>query len=118
MEEVVQNMDRIPGMKTKLFNRLASAERNWEDIKGNEGIIAGRNARKRLYEGKVNREEQRERKLEEMITQTAQRSALHAINLEKLLKRKWNEDKDSYFILSNLKTQKQTRRINDLCFNR
>jgi hypothetical protein len=42
MEEVITNMDRIPGMKTKLFHRLASAENAWEDEKGLVGIQAGR----------------------------------------------------------------------------
>ena len=67
MEEVMTSMDRIPGMKNKLFNRLSTAEQAWEEIKGNEGIQAGRNARRRLTELKKNREEVQERKLEEMI---------------------------------------------------
>ena len=61
------NMDRVPGMKTKLYNRLASAEQAWEDEKGADGIMAGRNARRRLFSQKQDREEAQERKLEEMI---------------------------------------------------
>jgi len=41
-------MDKIPGMKNKMFNRLATAESTWENVKGAEGIEAGRNARNRL----------------------------------------------------------------------
>ena len=49
-------MDRVPGMKNKLFNRLATAERGWEDIKGAEGIQGGRQAKYRLNELKKNME--------------------------------------------------------------
>ena len=59
-----------------------------------------------------------EKKLEEMIQQTAQKNALQAINLERLLKKKWSEEKEAYFILSNIRNEKQTTRLNDLCFNR
>jgi hypothetical protein len=43
-------MERVPGMKNKLFNRLATAERGWEDIKGAEGIQGGASAKARLHE--------------------------------------------------------------------
>ena len=112
------NIERIPGMKAKVFNKLSTAEQGWEDMKGYQGITAGREARRRLNELKGSMEDNQEKKLEEMIQQTAQKSALQAINLERLLKKKWSEEKDSYFILSKIGNDKQSRRLNDLCFNR
>jgi len=49
---------------------------------------------------------------------TAQTSALQAINLSQLLKKKWTEERDAYQIQSKLTSAKQQRRLNDLCFNR
>jgi len=76
MEEAISNIDRIPGMKTKVYNKLASAEQGWEEDKGAQGIVAGREARRRLNDLKGSLESQQEKKLEEMIQQTAQKSSL------------------------------------------
>ena len=48
MEEAIGNMDKVPGMKSKVFNKLTNAEQGWEDMKGFAGIAAGRDARRRL----------------------------------------------------------------------
>ena len=71
MEEAIGNIERIPGMKTKVFNRLTNAEQGWEDIKGSQGIMAGREARRRLADIKGTNDNNKEKKLEEMIQQTA-----------------------------------------------
>ena len=90
----------------------------FEEQKGREGILAGQKAQKRLFNLKKTMQTNQEKKLEEMIQQTAQKNALAAINLEKLLKKKWSEEPDAYFILSKVRSDKQSRRLNDLCFNR
>ena len=41
--------------------------------------------------------------LEEMIKHTAQKSALQAINLSQLLKKKWTEERDAYVIMTKIK---------------
>ena len=56
--------------------------------------------------------------LEKLIEDTAAVSALQAINLDQLLRKKWTEEKDSYVVMTKIKTDKQVRRLNDLCFNR
>ena len=53
-----------------------------------------------------------------MIQLTAQTSALQAINLSQLLKKKWTEEPNAYMIMSKIRTQKQINRLNDLCSNR
>ena len=52
MGEVLDSLDRIPGMKTKVFGKLQAAEQSFEDQKGYEGIQAGEKARRRLDEKK------------------------------------------------------------------
>jgi hypothetical protein len=52
--------------------------------------------------------------LDELILKTSKTSALRAINLNKLLSKKWTEEKNAYKILSNIKTEKQSRRIASL----
>lgn len=44
--------------------------------------------------------------LEEMIKHTAQKSALQAINLSQLLKKKWTEERDAYVIMTKIKRDK------------
>lgn len=61
---------------------------------------------------------QAEKDLEDMIETTAQQSAIHAINLSNLLRKKWTEEKDAYIILSKIKTHKQRARLNDMNSNR
>jgi len=56
--------------------------------------------------------------LEKLIEDTAAVSALQAINLDQLLRKKWTEEKDSYVVMTKIRTDKQVRRLNDLCFNR
>ncbi len=59
-------------------------------------------------------EEKTQKLLDELILKTSKTSALRAINLNKLLSKKWTEEKNAYKILSNIKTEKQTRRIANL----
>jgi hypothetical protein len=51
-------------------------------------------------------EEKTQKLLDELILKTSKTSALRAINLNKLLSKKWTEEKNAYKILSNIKTEK------------
>lgn len=79
-----------------------------------EGINAGRVARKRFIQQTKEREERYQKSLDDLILKTSETSALQAINLNQLLKEKWSEEKNSYFIMSNIKTEKQNRRLRTL----
>lgn len=46
-----------------------------------------------------------------MVLETSKTSALSAINLNQLLKKKWIEEKNSYKIMSNVRTEKDQRRL-------
>ena len=56
--------------------------------------------------------------MDKLIEDTAEVSALQAINLDKLLQKKWTDEVGAYRIETNIKSDKQFRRLNDLCFNR
>lgn len=46
-----------------------------------------------------------------MVLETSKTSALSAINLNQLLKKKWLEEKNAWKVMSNVKTEKDTRRL-------
>ena len=79
---------------------------------------AGEKTRVNLVKKKKEMEKAQTDGLDEMIKQTAQKSALQAINLSQLLKKKWTEERNAYVIITKIKSDRQVRRLNDLCFNR
>ena len=79
---------------------------------------AGEKTRINLVKQKKEMEKAQTDGLDEMIKQTAQKSALQAINLSQLLKKKWTEERNAYVIMTKIKSDRQVRRLNDLCFNR
>ena len=80
--------------------------------------MAGQATRMQLAKNKKDREMNQKRNLDKLIKDTAEVSALQAINLDQLLRKKWTDEKDAYVIMTKIKTDKQVRRLNDLCFNR
>ena len=46
-----------------------------------------------------------------MVLDTSKSSALRAINLNQLLKKKWTEEKNSYKLMTKISTEKQNRRL-------
>jgi hypothetical protein len=80
-------------------------------------MIAGMMTRKRLVERRKEMEMQEEKRLDEIIEMTAQKSALQAINLSQLLKKKWTEETNAYEIISKI-DQRKRKRLNDLVSNR
>jgi hypothetical protein len=43
--------------------------------------------------------------------QTSETSALKAMNLNQLLKKKWSEEKNAYQIMSKIQSERQSRRL-------
>lgn len=59
-----------------------------------------------------------DKEVDRMLEQTATHdSAIRAINLAKILKKPWNEEKNAYLIMSKLNNT-QRKKLNDMCFNR
>lgn len=64
------------------------------------------------------KKEKQEKDLEHILERTAVLdSAVRAVGLQKILVPSWNEEKNSYVIMSKL-TEKQKTKLNDLAFNR
>lgn len=108
----------MPGLRAKVFNQVGSMAQQWNDMKGQEGMEAGERTRANLVRRRKEMEKAQSEALGDMIELTAQKSALQAINLSQLLEKKWTEGKDAYVIMTKIKSDKQVRRLNDLCFNR
>ena len=72
----------------------------------------------RVREGaKLSREEE-DKNIENILERTAVLdSAVRAVGLQKMLTKSWNEEKNSYVIMSKL-NQKQKNKLNNLIFNR
>ena len=118
MTSALQQLDKMPGFRAKVFNQLGHAATVYNDEKGLQGQRAGFHTRQQLSLKRREREEEQKRNLDKLIEDTAEVSALQAINLDQLLRKKWTEEKDSYVVMTKIKTDKELRRLNDLCFNR
>ena len=88
-------MDQVEDLKQKFDNE-----------NGRIGTINGERTRQRLARERRIKAAQAEKDVEDMIETTAQQSAIQAINLSNLLRKKWTEEKDAYIILSKIKTYK------------
>ena len=114
MQETVENLKRMPGYKNKIWERIVDMHSTHEIAKGDRGLLAGQAARRRLQDKQKEQMEKAKKGLEDIILETSKTSALQAINLNQLLKKKWSEGKNAYILRSQIKTEAQTRRINDL----
>ena len=85
-----------------------------ESDKGNLGMLRGQQAKQRLQRQRKLAEIENERKIDKLILETSKSSALRAVNLSQLLKKKWTEESNSYQILSSLKDDKMERRVRNL----
>lgn len=77
----------------------------YEQEKGERGLLAGQAARRRLQDKQRELQEKGKKGLEDIILETSKTSALQAINLNQLLKKKWSEEKNAYVLLSNIRTE-------------
>ena len=82
-------------------------ESQYTDQKGQEGIQAGHMTRIHLAQKRKEREQAQKRNLDKLIEDTAEVSALQAINLDQLLRKKWTDEKDAYHIMTKIKTDKE-----------
>lgn len=73
--------------------------------------MAGNIARQRLIQKEKDAEELYNRNIDNMVLEISKTSALSAINVNQLLKKKWLEEKNAYKVMSNVKTEKDMRRL-------
>jgi hypothetical protein len=82
------------------------------------GAKGGEEARERIR-SKLKRDQDEENlKLNRILELTAYQSPLHAMNLEKLLRKSWNEESSSYVVVSRIQNRMQERKLQDLINNR
>jgi hypothetical protein len=82
------------------------------------GTKGGEEARERIR-SKLKRDQDEETlKLNRILELTAYQNPLHAMNLEKLLRKSWNEESSSYVVVSRIQNRMQERKLQDLINNR
>lgn len=101
----------MDGLKNKTLSKLSEYDHQITHEKGVKGSITGRQANINLKRRLRDKEEEFEKNIDELILQTSKTSALRAVNLNELLKKKWSEEKNAYRMMSNIKTDKEDRRI-------
>jgi hypothetical protein len=71
-----------------------------EQEKAEYGMMKGRQAKMNLARSQRLQEIDNDRKIDMLILETSKTSALRAVNLSQLLKKKWTEEKNSYKVMS------------------
>jgi len=72
----------------------------YTDLNGKKGMEEGHKTRIELAKKRKEHEIEQKRNLEKLIEDTASVSALQAINLDQLLRKKWTDQKDAYVIMT------------------
>ena len=96
MFDAMNNLERYPALKNKVWQQLNDFHLQLEQDKGHKGMLAGEMARQRLIQKQKDEEEAYNLNIDNMVLQTSKTSALNAINLNQLLKKKWQEEKNAY----------------------
>lgn len=74
-------MDRLPGLRSRMIEKLGKVAEDYDDLRGKEGVEIGDQIRSRLIQKRRDAEQKAQRELDDMIQLTAQTSALQAINM-------------------------------------
>ena len=109
---------RLLGPRTLVLGSTAASasamEEQMERERGEKGARTGRQAKLKLREQQRHAEEEHARNIETLILETSKTSALRAVNLNQLLKKKWTEERNAYKLLTSIKTDKEDRRVKNL----
>ena len=104
MKTCLDQLEKMPGLRAKVFKDVGQMAAKYNEQKGFEGIVAGQHTRVALAHKRKEREMAQKRNLDKLIEDTAEVSALQAINLDQLLRKKWTDEKDAYVIMTKIKT--------------
>jgi len=105
-------------MRKKLVESMMDLEQQLNEIRAEEGFLAQMKAQQRVREGIQAQKEKDERDVEKLLERTAVLdSAVRAVGLQKMLIPAWNEDKNSYVIMSQLSDSQKTK-LNNMLYNR
>ncbi|CDW83704.1 UNKNOWN [Stylonychia lemnae] len=118
IQNCIKKLKRMPSLKKKMYQRIEEISQQMTENQGQLGFQAGMQARKRLRDRQREQEQKEERDLNKLIEETAKTNALQAINLNNLLRKKWNEQNQSYVVMSKIDNDKKIKKIRDYCFNR
>lgn len=105
-------------MRKKLVESMLDLENQLNEIRAEEGFLAQMKAQQRVRESIQAAKEKEERDVEKLLERTAVLdSAVRAVGLQKMLQPAWNEDKNSYIIMSKL-NEKQKKKLSEMLKDR
>ena len=107
MSNVIDNLKRMPKYKDKVWEKVTNMHKQLGEERGTMGIEAGEIFVQRQKDKQRRAEREEVKCREQLILQTSKSSALQAINLSQLLKKKWSEEKNAYIIMSKVKNETQ-----------
>ena len=76
MHDCIDILQRMPGYKNKVWEKISNLHNQFEEEKGMDGINAGRVARKRFIQQTKEREDKYQKSLDALILKTSETSAL------------------------------------------
>ena len=71
MRNALHHLEKMPGLRAKVYNQVGTMAQQWNDQKGLEGMEAGEKTRMKLVRKKKEMEKAQAEGLDEMIKQTA-----------------------------------------------
>lgn len=114
----VEQAEKKPSMRRKLVESMLDLENQLNEIRAEEGFLAQMRAQQRVRESIQAAKEKEERDVEKLLERTAVLdSAVRAVGLQKLLQPSWNEDKNSYVIMSQL-NERQKKKLTEMLKDR
>lgn len=118
IQNCVDQAEKKPSMRKKLIESMLNLENQLNEIRAEEGFLAQMKAQQRVRESIQAAKEKEERDVEKLLERTAVLdSAVRAVGLQKMLMPAWNEDRNSYMIMSKLNDRQKTK-LNNMLFNR
>ena len=101
INDCLNEANKRPGMRKKILQSMASLEDQLNEIRAEEGYLAQLRAQQRLRDQIKAKKEKSEKDIENILERTAVLdSAVRAVGLQKMLVPAWNEEKNSYMIMS------------------
>ena len=76
MTSVLGHLEKMPGLRAKVFNQLGQVATVYNEQRGHEGIMAGQDTRNQLARKRREREQAQKQNLDKLIEDTAEVSAL------------------------------------------
>ncbi len=118
MALTLTKIKELSGVKKGILEKLLAHHSMAQTEKQERANLLALKAEKDFIKKQEDQEKLEEEQINKLIMDTAKLSALQAVNLSQLLKKKWSEEKDSYKILTKINNDKDKRRVHSILYDR